>query len=139
MNRTVKAESPMPNKSRGAALTIFAVLFALVATSDFLKPFHLFPNDGFVLLGTKLTGIANAAVAPLFGIVIMVCAYGIWAMSKFALPIAYIFVLCVTLNMVLYTMKNGSTRPLPIVNVVVGIGVPLALAIILHRRRADLT
>ena len=129
----------MPNKSRGTALTIFALLFALVALSNFLKPFHLFPNDGFVLLGTKLTGIANAVVAPLFGIIIMVCAYGIWAMRKFTLPLAYVFVLCVILNMVLYTMKNGATRPLPIVNVVVGIGVPLALAIILRRRRGDLS
>jgi len=82
----------MQNKSCGTTLTIFAVLFALVAISNFLKPFHLFPNDGFVLLGTKLTGIANAVVAPLFGIIIMLCAYGIWAMRKFALPLAYVCV-----------------------------------------------
>jgi hypothetical protein len=129
----------MATKSRGATLTIFAVLFAFVAITDFLKPFHLFPNDGFVFLGIKLTGAANAIMAPLAGIIILACAYGIFSMRKFALPIAYIFVLSVMLNMVLYTMKNHSTRPLPIANVVVGLGVPLALAIILHRRRADLT
>jgi hypothetical protein len=60
-------------------------------------------------------------------------------MRKFALPIAYVFVLSVMLNMVLYTMKNHATRPLPILNVVVGIGIPFALAIILHRRQADLS
>jgi hypothetical protein len=129
----------MATKSRGATLTIFASLFAFVAITDFLKPFHLFPNDGFVFLGTKLTGAADAVVAPLAGIIILVCAYGIFTMRKFALPIAYVFVLSVMLNMVLYTMKNHATRPLPIANVVVGLGVPLALAIILHRRRADLT
>jgi hypothetical protein len=129
----------MANKSRGATLTIFALLFAFVAITDFLKPFHLFPNDGFVFLGTKLTGAANAVVAPLAGIIILVCAYGIFTMRKFALPIAYIFVLSVMLNMVLYTIKNHATRPLPIANVIVGLGVPLALGIILHRRRADLT
>jgi hypothetical protein len=129
----------MSNKSRGVTLTIFALLFALIAISNFLKPFHLFPNDGFVFLGSKLSGTANAVVAPLFGMIIMVCAYGVWTMRKFALPIAYIFVLSVILNMVLYSMKNHATRPLPIVNVAIGIGIPLALAIILHRRRADLT
>jgi hypothetical protein len=129
----------MPNKSRGVSLTIFSILFAIVAITDFLKPFHLFPNDGFVFLGTKLTGASNAVMGPLFGIVILVGAYGIWAMRKFALPIAYLFVLSVMLNMLLYTVKSGAARPLPIANVVVGIGVPLALAIILHRRRADLT
>jgi hypothetical protein len=129
----------MPNKSRGVTLTIFALLLAFVAITDFLKPFHLFPNDGFVFLGTKLTGTANAIMGPLFGIIIMVCAYGIWTMRKFALPIAYVFVLSVILNMVLYTMKNHATRPLPILNVVVGIGIPFALAIILHRRQADLS
>ena len=129
----------MATKSRGATLTIFALVFAFVAITDFLKPFHLFPNDGFVFLGTKLTGVANAVMGPLAGIIILACAYGIFTMRKFALLIAYIFVLSVMLNMVLYTIKNHANRPLPIANVVVGLGVPLALAIILHRRRADLT
>lgn len=129
----------MTAKSRGATLTIFALVLVFVAITDFLKPFHLFPNDGFVFLGTKLTGAANAIMGPLFGVIILAGAYGIWTMRKFALPIAYIFVLSVILNMVLYTVKNGAARPLPIVNVVVGIGVPLALAIVLRRRRADLT
>ncbi len=129
----------MPNRSRGATLTIFALLFVLVAITDFLKPFHLFPNDGFVFMGTKLSGAANAVMGPLFGTIIMAGAYGIWTMRKFALPIAYILVISVMLNMLLYTIKNGATRPLPIANVVAGIGVPLTSAIILHRRRADLT
>jgi hypothetical protein len=128
----------VPTKPRGVAPTILALLFALIALSNFLKPFHLFPNDGFVFLGTKLTGTANAVVAPLFGIILLVYAYGVWAMRKFALPVAYICVLCVILNMVLFTMKNGDTRPLPFINIVVGTGVPLATAIVLTRRRAEL-
>ncbi len=129
----------MPDKSRGAALTIFAVFLALVAMTDFIKPLHLFANDGFVFLGTKLTGTANAVMSTLAGIVILICVYGIWTMRKFSLPIVYVFLLSVILNMVLYTMKNHDSRPLPIGNVLVGIGVPLALAIILRRRRGDLT
>ncbi|MGC2762026.1 MAG: hypothetical protein WA206_11985 [Candidatus Binatus sp.] len=122
-------------------LTIFAVLFALLATSNFLKPFHLELNEGFVFLGTKLTGSANAIMGPLFGIILLVYAYGIWAMRKFALQVAYIFLLWVLLNMTLFAVKNQSTQALAanLVAAIVGIGVPLASAIVLHRRRADLT
>ncbi len=131
----------MAEKSRGVTLTIFAVLFALLAISNFLKPFHLELNEGFVFLGTKLTGAANAVMGPLFGIILLVYSYGIWAMRKFALQVAYIFLLWVLLNMTLFAVKNQSTQALAanLVAAIVGIGVPLASAIVLHRRRADLT
>ncbi len=127
----------MATRSRGATLTLFAVLFALVAISNFLKPFHLFPNDGFVFLGTKLTGTANAIMGPLFGLLLLIYAYGIWAMRRYALPEAYICAGCVIVNMVLFSMKNRNA--LSIVSIVVGIGIPLATAIVLSRRSADLT
>ncbi len=101
----------MARKSRGVTLTIFAVLFAILAISNFLKPFHLDPSAGFVFLGTKLTGAANAIMGPLFGIILLVYAYGIWAMRKFALPIAYFFCPWVILNMILFTMKNRNAPP----------------------------
>ncbi len=133
----------MARKSRGVTLTIFAVLFAILAISNFLKPFHLDPSAGFVFLGTKLTGAANAIMGPLFGIILLAYAYGIWAMRKFALPIAYAFAPWVILNMVLFTMKNRNAPPpsvlFAIASIVIGIGVPLASAVILHRRRDDLT
>jgi hypothetical protein len=127
----------MARKSRGATLTIFAALFALVAITDFLKPLHLFPNDGFVFLGTRLTGIANAIMGPLVGLLLLVFAYGIWAMRRYALPVAYVYTGCVVVNMVLFSMKARDT--LPIVSIAVGVGVPLATAIVLSRRNADLT
>jgi uncharacterized membrane protein (DUF2068 family) len=114
-------------------------MFVFVAITDFIKPFHLFPNDGFVFLGTKLTGVANAIVAPAFGAILMLYAYGIWTMRRFALPLSYLATGSVALNMVVYTMKNGDTRPLPLINVVAGIGVPLAAAIVVSLRRGDLT
>lgn len=129
----------MPNRSRGVTLTIFALLFAIIAISNFLKPFLLFPNDGFVFLGTKLTGTANAIVAPLFGIILLVLAYGIWAMRRYALPFAYLCTASVVVNMVLFSMKHRDTQPLPVISIIVGIGVPLAAAIALTRRSADLT
>lgn len=128
-------------KSRGIALTIFAILFVLLAISNFAKPLSHTAGVGFVFLGDRLTGNANAILGPLFGVILLVYAYGIWAMRKFALPLAYIYVAWVIVNMVMFTMKNRDTQSIPaiVVSVVVGIGVPLATAIILSRRKDDLT
>ncbi len=43
--------------------------------------------------------------------------------------------------MILFTVKNQSTQPLAanLAAAIVGIGVPLASAIVLRQRRADLT
>ena len=38
----------MKETSRGPVLTTFAVLFGILALSNFLKPFHLDSNAGFV-------------------------------------------------------------------------------------------
>ena len=56
----------MKETSRGPVLTTFAVLFAILAFSNFLKPFHLDPNAGFVFFGKKTHGIANAVLGPVF-------------------------------------------------------------------------
>jgi hypothetical protein len=58
---------PMKETSRGPVLTTFAVLFAVLALSNFLKPFHLDPNAGFVFLRMKTHGNANAILGPAFG------------------------------------------------------------------------
>ena len=129
-------------KSRGVILTIFALLFVLLAIRDFLEPFHLYRNAGFVFLGHKLTGTGNAVMGPLFGVALLIFAYGIWAMRRYALPVAYIYTGWVVVNMVLYRMNNPNlSRPSPIFAIfalTLGIGVPLATAIILSRRTADL-
>ena len=131
----------MAVKPRGTALTIFALLFVLLAISDFAKP--LLPNANFVFLGTKMTGTGNAVMGPLFGVCLLIYAYGIWTMRRYALPVAYIFTGWVCVNMVLFSMKNHNdpqTSPIvAIVTMAIGIGVPLATAIILSRRQADLS
>ena len=131
----------MAEKSRGTALTIFAVLFLLLAISDFLKPFHLEPNAGFVFLGHKLAGRANGVMGPLFGFLLVVYSYGIWTMRRWALPVAYIFTGWVTANMVLFVLNNPNQARSPVAGIAtlaVGIGIPLAAAIILSRRSAEL-
>ena len=132
----------MAAKSRGAALTIFALLFGLLAISNFSKPFSHVPGIGFVFMGVRLHGTGNAIMGPLFGFLLLVYAYGIWTMRRYALPVAYIYTAWVIVNGVLFSMKNRS-EPHPsvafsIAATAIGIGVPLATAIILTRRQADL-
>jgi hypothetical protein len=133
----------MTGKSRGPALTIFAILYVLLAISDFAKPFSHSPGVGFVFLGTRLTGTGNAIMGPLFGFLLLVYAYGIWTMRRYALPVAYIFTGWVIVNTVLYNLKHRSDPQPPlyfaILSIALGLGVPLATAIILSRRSNDLT
>ena len=45
---------------RGTLLSIFTILFAVLAVSNLLKPLQpLGDETGFVLFGTRLTGTAN--------------------------------------------------------------------------------
>jgi hypothetical protein len=132
----------MAEKSRGTTLTIFALLFVLLAISDFAKPLSHNPNTGFVFLGHKLAGRANGIMGPLFGFLLVVYAYGIWTMRRWALPAAYIFAAWVIVNMVLFVLNNRS-QPQPsavfaIGTIAIGVGIPLAAALILSRRSAEL-
>jgi len=134
--------STMAEKSRGTALTIFALLFVLLAISDFAKPLSHDPGVGFVYMGHRLSGTANAVMGPLFGVQLLIFAYGIWTMRRYALPVAYIFTGWVILNMVLFSKIYGNVEHTPlymvIITTAIGIGVPLATAITLSRRQAEL-
>jgi len=133
----------MAQRSRGVALTIFTLIFVLLAISDFAKPLSHSPGVGFVFMGHRLTGTGNAVMGPLFGVLLLIFAYGIWTMRRYALPVAYIFTGWVVVNMVLYSMNNSDT-PQPslifkMITLAIGIGIPLAAAIVLSRRSAELT
>jgi len=135
----------MEEKSRGATLTIFALLLALMAISNFGKPFSHNPGVGFVFFGTRLSGAPNMIVAPIFGIILALYAYGILAMRKFALPIGIFYAAYVIINMPLFLLKYQGTAvmqehswayllPYPFV----AIGVSSGAAWLLYRRKADM-
>ncbi len=133
----------MAAKSRGIVLTIFAILFALMALSNFSKPLHMSPNVGFVFFGTKLTGTANLIAGLAFGALLAIYAYGIWTMRRFALPIAHFYATYVVLNLLLFTINNRGTSELPplagwIGYIVVAVGVSSGAAVMLTLRKGDL-
>ncbi len=135
----------MANKSRGATLTILALLIALIAISNFGKTFSHHAGVGFVFFGTRLSGAANMIIAPIFGTILAVYAYGIWTMRKWALPIGVFYAAYVIINMVLFVAKYRGTAvmqehswaylvPYPFV----AIGVSSGAAVLLYRRKIDL-
>ncbi len=134
----------MARSERGRALTIFAVLFALVAISNLLKPFHLEGADtGFVFFGQRLSGTANAIVGPLFGLYLLVYAFGIWRMKYFALPMGHAYAVYVILNIILFTMRSeqppGTGHQIfAVVYAAIAIGVSLSAAVMLTQRKKEL-
>jgi hypothetical protein len=134
----------MTETSRGPLLTIFAILFAILAISNLLKPFHREPDTGFVFLGMKTHGIANAILGPAFGALLLAYAIGIWRMRRLVLPITYAYAAYVIANLLLFMIRNRATAGPPpslvfmIVYVGVAIGVSTGCAVLLHRRRLEL-
>ena len=129
----------------GRTQRIAAVLFSLLAVSNLLKPFQLWgEHTGFVFLGHRLSGMANAIVGPLFGIYLLIYALGIWRQKFFALPMAYAYAVYVIVNLVLFTTSSsaasgGGNMLFGLVYALVGIGVSSGTAFLLTKHRASLT
>ena len=133
----------MTEASRGPLLTTFAILFAILALSNFLKPFHLDPNAGFVFFGTKTHGIENAILGPSFAVVLLMYAVGIWRMRRWVMLIAYVYAMYVPLNILLYTIRHSGDGGKPsvvfmILYAAIAIGVSAGSAVLLHRRKDEL-
>jgi hypothetical protein len=103
--------------SRGVFLTVMTVLFLLLALSDFTKALQVVGNPavgGIVVFGHKFHGVAhNLILGPLFGIVFLIYAYGIWKLRAWVLPLAIVYAFYVPYNLVLfwYTQPPGP-RPI---------------------------
>ena len=135
----------MAEEQRSQFFTIFTVLFALLAVSNLLKPFQFGGEQtGFVLFGQRLSGIANTIAGPLFGLYLLVYAYGIWNQKRFALPMSHAYALYVVLNLLLF-MANNTRQPgvgyllFGIVYSVIAIGVSVGAAIFLTSHIAVLS
>lgn len=138
------AQAVTTEPKRGRVLSMFAVLFVLLAISNLLKPFRLEGSDtGFVFFGQRLSGTANAIIGPLFGIYLLVYAFSIWRMRRLALPMAYAYAGYVIINLILFNMRN----PVPpgvgylifgVVYSILAIGVSSGAAYWLSKRKAAL-
>src|SRR5262245_33025330 len=132
-------------RERGPLLTTAAVLFAILAISNLLKPFQILGGEtGFVLFGERLTGTANTIAGPAFGVALLVYAAGLWGMRRWALPLAWAYAAYVLANLVLFLVRTpqepGAGRVVfGVVYAVVALGVSVGTALVLSRRRSELT
>ena len=135
----------MAESRRGATLSTLAVLFGILGVTDILKPFHLEgATTGLVFFGQRLSGTADAILGPALGIILLYYAAGIWRMRRYALYLGYAYAVYVTLNLVLYQMRNPppatqSEKIFGFVYVILALAFSWGTAIILSRRKADLT
>jgi hypothetical protein len=84
---------------------IIAVLIALRAATNFGKPFST--TSAFVILGKLMHGVATTVVAPLFGIAMLVYAWGLWQGRAWAWPLAVVYAVWATANVILFPIIEG--------------------------------
>lgn len=131
----------MAQAERGSVLTVFAVLFAVLAVSNLLKPLELNESTGFVLFGSRLSGMPNVIAGILAGLYLLFYAYGIWHMKRFVVGMAHAYALYVILNLLLFMYSDDQETQLGLFYLlysIVGVGVSLGSAIILTKRKTEL-
>lgn len=134
----------MADSRRGGALTTMAILFAILAITDILKPFHLEgATTGLVFFGKRLSGVPDAILGPVLGIILLTYAAGIWRMRRYAIYLGFAYAIYVTINLVLFTATNPPppSRGEMIFGIVYSIFALLfswGTAIVLRRRKAEL-
>ena len=132
----------MEKSKRGTFLTIAAVLFALLAVSDFLKPLTENDRTGIVIFGFRQHGLADAILGPLLGALLLAYATGILLMRRFAIPLGWIYAAFVIANLILFRIFNPPKTQNEVLLgfgfMLVAIAITVGTALILTRRRPDL-
>ena len=133
----------MDKLQRGILLSLLAILFALAAIQDLLKPLHLEgPTTGLVFLGTRLSGSGNVVMSILLAIFLATYAVGIWRMNRYALTLGFIYAFYVVFNIVVFSIRyvgqNNGSVAFQVVFTILAIAIPWAAAISLWRHRAEL-
>lgn len=119
----------------------FALLFALMALSDTLKPFAYTPEVGFVLFGHRLAGSANTSAALVFASLLATYAFTLWTEKRAALMLGIGYAAYVAANLVLWQFykPEGAVAPLlfmlPYLVSAIGVSSGSALLLWKHRDR----
>jgi hypothetical protein len=88
-------------------------LFVLLALSDFTKALQYAGNPavgGLVIFGHKFQQYLWV-IGPLFGVVLLAYAYGIWNLRAWALPLSIVYAFYVPANMVLFWSLHQLPPP----------------------------
>ena len=135
----------MANSKRSGPLTVLAILFAILALTDILKPFHLEgPTTGLVFFGKRLSGTPDAILGPLLGFFLLTYAVGIWRMRRYALGLSFAYAIYVTINLILFSARNPPPTSrgemiFGIVYIILALAFSWGTVVLLNRSKADLT
>jgi len=130
-------------RSRDPLLTVLAILMGLLSLSNFSKPLGqaMKPESdaGFVFLGHRLHGVANAIMGPLFGLLLAIYAYGVWTRRRWVVPLSIAYAAYVVVNLVLFAttapQEQASGLGFMVAYTAVAIGVSAGGALYLYRNR----
>ena len=134
------------NSQRGWFLTVITVLFVILAISDFTKAIQFAHNPavgGLVVFGHKFRGVGhNLILGPIFGIVFLIYAYGLWNMRGWMLPLSIVYAFYVPYNLVLFWYRQPpGPRPIPfiVIYLAIALGGSIGTAIYLAYNRERLS
>jgi len=120
----------------------FAVVLALLAVTDLLKPMRLEGADTGWCSSEAAHGSAGALAGAGVGLFLATYAFGIWGLRRWVLPIAWLYAAYVTTNLILFPFRTPQPPDaglgyavFGVVYAVLGIGGSVTLAVLLGRRR----
>jgi len=110
-------------RKRDKFLTVMAILFVILAVSNFTKAFQ-FSSDpthlGIVLFGVRFeTFASNLLLGALAGLVLAAYAYGLWTLPRWVFPLSVFYAFYVPVNLVLFWRRDVGPE-LPPVSALLG-------------------
>ena len=97
-------------RTRGVFLTVMAVLFAVLAVSNFTKALQHLQDPktlGIVIFGVRFETVAsNLILGPLMGLVLAAYAYGLWTLKPWVAPLSVVYAFYVPVNLVLFWYRQ---------------------------------
>ncbi len=96
----------MNERKRGAFLTVMAVLFCILALSDFTKALQHLRSPkalGIVIFGVRFESVwSNLILGPLVGVFLAAYAYGLWNLRPWVARLSIVYAFYVPVNLVLF-------------------------------------
>lgn len=107
-----------PERTRGAFLTVVAILFAVLALSNTTKAlqYQLDPSHlGIVIFGVRFESVlSNVLLGPLLGAILAAYAYGLWTLKPWVAPLSIAYAFYVPLNLVLFWYRHREPEIPPL-------------------------
>ena len=101
-------------RERGPFLSVMAVLFAVLALSNFTKAWQHVrdPHLGLVIFGVRSETLGtNLLFGLLLGAVLAAYAWGLWRMKAWVAPLSIVYAFFVPTNLVLFWYRDMGPIP----------------------------